>query len=158
MNDSLPLEIRRTAMFCHLSALGGILLSMVIPIPGLGILIPYSVWQQDRDRHPFIMAVGKEVINFQISCLIYSLIATLLIGLSWVTACGINPNVYSGMPSPTISQFTLNSSVFLIWSGVLIGLFLLLAIGVQIGLIIFAATRANRGEFYLYPWTLRFLR
>jgi uncharacterized Tic20 family protein len=65
-------EARQWAMFCHLSALSG----LVIPF---GTLIgPLVLWQIKRESDPFIDAQGKEALNFQITVAIASLISFLL--------------------------------------------------------------------------------
>ncbi|CDF96300.1 MULTISPECIES: DUF4870 domain-containing protein [unclassified Pseudomonas] len=65
-------EARQWAMFCHLSALSG----LVIPF---GTLIgPLVLWQVKRESDPFVDAQGKEALNFQITVAIASLISLLL--------------------------------------------------------------------------------
>jgi uncharacterized Tic20 family protein len=58
---------------CHLSALAGFV------IPGAGhILGPLIVWLVKRGESAEIDAHGKEALNFQISMLIYNVIAGIL--------------------------------------------------------------------------------
>ena len=60
-------------VICHLSALAGFF------IPGAGhILGPLIVWLVKRADSPEIDEHGKEALNFQISMLIYSLVAAVL--------------------------------------------------------------------------------
>jgi len=61
------------AMLCHIAGLGGFVL------PGIGCVIgPLIVWQIKKDLAPFVDENGKEAMNFQISMLIYGVIAGLL--------------------------------------------------------------------------------
>ena len=60
-------------MLCHASALSGIFLHVVGHIFG-----PLIVWLLKRNESPEIDAHGKESLNFQISMLIYNLIAGVL--------------------------------------------------------------------------------
>jgi uncharacterized Tic20 family protein len=66
-------------MFCHLSALAG----MVCPFGN--ILGPLAIWLAKRSDLPQVDVEGKEALNFQISMTIYMLVAgaltVLLIGL-----------------------------------------------------------------------------
>ena len=64
------------AMFCHLVGLAALL--PVIPLFGgaIGALI---IWQVKKDEFPFVDEQGKEALNFQISILIYAIVAGLLI-------------------------------------------------------------------------------
>jgi uncharacterized Tic20 family protein len=58
---------------CHLSALAGFV------IPGAGhILGPLIVWLVKRGESAEIDAHGKEALNFQISMLIYNVVAGIL--------------------------------------------------------------------------------
>jgi uncharacterized Tic20 family protein len=64
---------RSWCVACHLSALAGFL------IPGAGhILGPLLIWLIKRGDSPEIDAHGKEALNFQISMLIYNLVAGVL--------------------------------------------------------------------------------
>ncbi|UBM25285.1 DUF4870 domain-containing protein [Pseudomonas sp. p1(2021b)] len=65
-------EIRQWAMFCHLSALFG----LVVPLGHL--LGPLVMWIWKRELDPFIDAQGKEALNFQISVTIAGFICFLL--------------------------------------------------------------------------------
>jgi len=68
-------DARMWAMFCHLGGLGALL--PILPVVG-GIIVPLIIWQIKKDEHPFVDEQGKEAVNFQISILIYELIAGLL--------------------------------------------------------------------------------
>jgi uncharacterized Tic20 family protein len=62
------------AMLCHIFGLGW----LVVPAIG-GVIGPLIVWQIKKDIDPFVSQHGKEALNFQISMLIYAVIAALLI-------------------------------------------------------------------------------
>ena len=62
------------AMFCHIAGLAW----LIIPAIG-GIIGPLIVWQIKKDLDPFVDKSGKEALNFQISMLIYAIVAGLLI-------------------------------------------------------------------------------
>ena len=61
-------------MLCHASALSGIFLHVLGHIFG-----PLGVWLMKRNESPEIDAHGKESLNFQLSMLIYNVIAAILI-------------------------------------------------------------------------------
>jgi uncharacterized Tic20 family protein len=61
------------AMFCHLAGLGG----LVVPAIG-SVIAPLVIWQIKKDEFEFVDDQGKEAVNFQISILIYALVAGLL--------------------------------------------------------------------------------
>lgn len=66
-------DARMWAMFCHLAALAG----LVVPVVGC-IVGPLVVWQIKKEEFPFVDKQGKEAVNFQISMLIYGIVAGLL--------------------------------------------------------------------------------
>lgn len=61
-------------MLCHLSALSG----YIVPVLGW-YLGPFLVWQLKKDFVPAIERHAKEVLNFQLSILLYAVIACVLI-------------------------------------------------------------------------------
>jgi uncharacterized Tic20 family protein len=71
-------DARMWAMFCHLGGLAALL--PILPVVG-GIIAPLIIWQIKKDEHPFVDEQGKEAVNFQISILIYELVAGLLVFL-----------------------------------------------------------------------------
>ena len=81
-------NVRTWSAFCHASALLGVF----IHFPG-HLLAPLIVWLLKRDESPEIDAQGKEAVNFQISMLIYNVVAAvfclvligfLLLPLLWI--------------------------------------------------------------------------
>ena len=66
-------DARRWAALCHVSALVGLLGN------GIGfVLAPLVIWLIKRNDDPFIDEQGKEALNFQISMMIWLLIAGVL--------------------------------------------------------------------------------
>ncbi len=62
------------AMLCHIAGLAW----LIIPAIG-GVIGALIVWQIKKDMDPFVDRSGKEALNFQISMLIYAIVAALLI-------------------------------------------------------------------------------
>jgi uncharacterized Tic20 family protein len=66
-------EVRTWTVLCHATALVGFF------VPGAGhILAPLIVWLVKRGEFPEVDEHGKESLNFQVSMLIYSIVAGLL--------------------------------------------------------------------------------
>ncbi len=63
------------AMLAHLSGLSG----YVVPIPCANVVAPLLIWNLKREMHPFVDDQAKEALNFQISMLIYVVVALALI-------------------------------------------------------------------------------
>jgi len=74
MEQSRSGNARTWAMAAHLSAFAG----FIIPWLG-GIVGPLIVWFLKKEEMPAVDTEGKKAINFQISILIYSAAAVLLI-------------------------------------------------------------------------------
>ncbi len=83
-----PASSARTwEMLAHLSALAG----FIIP---LGTFLgPFIIWQIKKNEFPSVEAHAKAALNFQLSCLIYAIVAAILIivviGLFLLMAIGI---------------------------------------------------------------------
>lgn len=75
---TLGQDVRNWAMAAHLAAYSVFL----VPIPVIG---PVIVWAVKRDEHPFIDHHGREAVNFNLSVLIYAVVAAvsllLLVGV-----------------------------------------------------------------------------
>ena len=69
-------DARTWGMLCHLTSL-----SALLGVPMGSILGPLIVWLIKKNEFPFVDDQGKESLNFQLSFLIYYLIAGLLIFL-----------------------------------------------------------------------------
>lgn len=82
-NVSTDANARTWSSFCHASALLGVFLHF----PG-HLIPPLIVWLLKRGDSPEIDAHGKEAVNFQISMLIYNVIAgvfcLVLIGFAFL--------------------------------------------------------------------------
>lgn len=125
--SAIPAEERQWAMFAHLSALlGGLLTSAV---GGWGFFLgPLVIWLMKKDTMPFVADQAKEALNFNITLAIVGLVLLLL----------------------TLVTFGF-------------GALLTVPIGILVGIAwlvftIIAAVKANEGERYRYPFTLRLIK
>ena len=120
-------EERQWAMFAHLSALAGGLVSSWVG--GLGVFIgPLVIWLMKREEMPFVDDQGKEALNFNIT---FGALALILVLLGLLTL-GI---------------------------GFIITLPLLAIAGIAwLVLTIIAAIRANEGQTYRYPISIRLIK
>lgn len=122
------------AFLLHLSAFFGYI------FPFGAVVGPLVIWELNKRKSDFIDKNGKEAINFNLSYLLY----TFILGLSVV------PFIWR-----TIFNDLQHIDLFgMISVGSIIGV---LAI-VKFVLIIFAAIKANQGEVYNYPLTIKFLK
>ncbi len=134
------------AFLIHISAFAGFL------FPFGSIITPLIVWQTLKDRSQFLDEQGKEAVNFNIS---YSLYMFLL---SLVAIPFFIRNLFNGWDHNFNYDWNFDlgfGSLFGIigfasFAGI-IGL-------IKIALIILAAIKANKGEGYKYPLTIKFIK
>jgi uncharacterized Tic20 family protein len=96
-------------------------------LPCGNIIAPLIIWLIKKDESQFVADQAKESLNFQISLIIYAIVGSV---------------------------------ICLILTLVVIGIFLWIALGAAlyiggIVLTIVGAIRANEGQAYRYPWTIR---
>ncbi|MCC7019469.1 MAG: DUF4870 domain-containing protein [Ardenticatenales bacterium] len=141
-------QIRQTAVLCHLAAF----LGMVIPLGSL--FGPLAVWLVKRADDPFIDENGREAVNFQLSKLIYFVV---LIFVGIVTTFGSVGGMMagSGMDSSALS-FGAVAAMFGSFGLIGIGLLAVFLLGLICPII--AALKADKGESFRYPVTMRFVR
>jgi uncharacterized protein len=121
-------EERQWAMFAHLSALLGALLTGVLG-GGWGCFIgPLIIWLVKKDTMPFVNDQAREALNFNITVAIASLALLLL------------------------SIMTLGIGLI-----IAIPLWVIIGVAWLVFTII-AAIRANEGQRYRYPFALRLIK
>src|SRR2546430_7342493 len=101
--SSTSSEVRNWCVLCHASALAGLFFHFFGHLLG-----PLVVWLIKRADSPEIDAAGKESLNFQISMLIYDIIAFILcfvlIGIPILIALWILNTVFVIIASVKTSQ------------------------------------------------------
>jgi len=117
-------------MFVHLAALSG----LIIP---LGTLLgPLILWLMKKDQSAFVDRHGCAAMNFQISFMLYALVAVVLFVVAGLATLGLG---------------------FLLFLPAVI----ILAVAVTVLEVVFpilAGLAANRGQEYRYPLAIAFLR
>lgn len=138
----IPPDLRTPVMLQHLSPL------VIYLVPGVGnVLGALLAWLATRDRHPLLDAQGKEVLNFQLSLWLYS----LLLGALSVVLFGAS--LIGAFFTAGVSLFaTLVSMFALVWPATLL-LYVL-----QLVTMVLAIVSTNRGLAYRYPLNWRLLR
>ena len=145
---------KNLATFTHLSSLSQYC------IPFGNYIFPILIWSSKKDKSEFIDFHGKQVLNFQLSMFLYTLILGLIaLPIFLVT-------IFSTIPLNTIindHHFVFQHFSIENISGIIIvGLIAVLAfIGLKVAeffLIIYASLKASNGERYKYPLTIPFLK
>ncbi len=123
-----------TALLIHLSAFLGYL------FPFGGVVGPLVIWESKKRESDFLDKNGKEAINFNLSFLLY----TFILGLS------ILPFAFRSI----FSEIHHIDLFGIISMGSIIGVLAM----IKFVLIILAAIKANQGEIYKYPLTIKFIK
>ena len=81
------METKQFCMFMHLSQFSGII------IPFAGIILPIIMWTTNKEQSDLVNEHGKNILNWMISCVIYSIVSGILcllfIGVLLLIAIGI---------------------------------------------------------------------
>jgi len=145
---------KNLATFTHLSTLSQYC------IPFGNYIFPILIWSTNKDKSEFVDYHGKQVLNFQLSILLYSLVlAMIAIPIFIIT-------IFSNIPLNAIindHDFVVNHfSVENITGIVIVALIaIFIFIGLKVAeffLIIYASVKASNGEKYKYPLTIPFIK
>ncbi|MEW5676187.1 DUF4870 domain-containing protein [Flavobacterium enshiense] len=128
-------------------------------IPLGNYFFPILIWSIKKDKSEFVDYTGKQVLNFQLSMLLYSVI---------LAAVAIPTLMYSIFSNVTfheletgsfeLEQLTAGNLTGIVMIAVTsIFLFCTLKI-VEFFLIIYAAVKTSNGELYKYPMSISFLK
>lgn len=115
-NKPWGMELNTFCMLLHLSQLAGFL------VPLAGLILPIVMWATNKDDFPIVDKHGKNIFNWMLSALIYSVVCAIL----------------------TI---------------IVIGVFGFLALAIcGIVFAVVGGIKANDGEVWPYPLTIRFFK
>lgn len=145
---------KNIATFTHLSALTQYF------IPFGNFIFPIVLWTSKKDKSEFVDYSGKQILNFQLSILLYT------IGLALIAIPVLIFTIFNNVPliaiihddSFVIDNFNLGNNVALITLG-LTTLFIFICIkAAEFFLIIYASIKTSNGEKYKYPITIPFIK
>lgn len=134
---------RSWAMFTHLAALGGII------IPFGNVIGPLLVWLSRRKESEFADTHGKESINFQITYTLISIVIAVVLMFLFIGALASSAAI--GESETDAAMAGLGGVIFM---GVALGLIWL----ASLVLLIMGAVKANKGEYFRYPFTIRMIK
>ena len=145
---------KNIATFTHLSTLTQYF------IPFGNYIFPIILWSTKKNESEFVNHNGKQVLNFQLSLLLYSLLL-LVIAIPTLLI-----SIFKDMPFNALmnnqdfefSNFNFQANLGLLTIGIVcLSIFSLLKIA-EFFLIIYAAIKTSNGETYNYPITIPFLK
>ncbi|MFY0629237.1 MAG: DUF4870 domain-containing protein [Flavobacteriaceae bacterium] len=134
------------AFLIHISAFAGFL------FPFGSIITPLIVWQTLKDRSQLLDDQGKEAVNFNISYSLYMFI----IGLTFIPF--FLRNLFNGWDHNFNYEWNIDLGFDSLFGLVGFASFAGIIGLIRIALIILAAIKANKGEEYKYPLTIKFIK
>ena len=143
-----------TATFTHLSALTQYF------IPFGNFIFPIIFWTSKKDKSEFVDHHGKQVLNFQLSLLVYSLVLIVIaVPIFIVTVLKNIPfDTLTNHHEMAFSDFNFGDNIGLITVGLTAVLIFGLLKVAEFFLIIYASIKASNGEKYKYPLTIPFIK
>ena len=145
---------KNLATFIHLSTLSQYC------IPFGNYIFPLLIWSTNKDKSEFIDYNGKQVLNFQLSIFLYSLVlAMIAIPIILIT-------IFSNIPLDTVindgdfmrNNLSVENITGIVIVAIIAILLLVLMKLAEFFLIIYASVKTSNGEKYEYPLTIPFLK
>lgn len=135
-------------------------------IPFGNFIVPLILWISNKNESGFVDINGKQALNFQISILLYSMIAgTVIFGFALFTAWDVinfinisdhnRHHVDFDLDFDFDNPYSMSKSIILISIAGILGLGLL---ALDVVCTIIATLRANEGLEYKYPLTIPFIK
>lgn len=129
-------------------------------IPFGNYIFPIILWTSKKEQSEFVDHNGKQVLNFQLSILIYSLVlAMIAIPIFLYTVLkNISFNDIMNDRHIIFENFDYGNSIGILTVGVLALIIIAFIKIAEFFLVIYAAVKASNGEEYNYPMTIPFLK
>jgi len=145
---------KNIATFTHLSSLTQYF------IPFGNYIFPILIWTSKKDESEFVDFHGKQVLNFQLSLLLYSLTLIMIAAPIFIFTVFSNISFNSMMNHHdfVFSDFDFGNNIGLITVGMIAVLLFGLLKVAEFFLIIYAAIKTSNGEKYQYPLTIPFIK
>lgn len=128
-------------------------------IPFGNFIFPIIIWSVKKNESKFVDYNGKQIINFQLSLFLYSLILVVItvpillftvfdnLSFSMVNECGW-----------IIDQFTQGKITGIVVIAAVAALIMFTLKVIEFFLIIYASVKNSNGENYRYPLTINFIK
>jgi uncharacterized Tic20 family protein len=145
---------KNTATLLHLSTLSQYI------IPFGNYIFPIIIWSSKKDDSEFVDCNGKQVLNFQLSILLYSLLLLLIV---------IPILIFTVLKNITYNEVFHNHEIMFnhfkhenLTGVIILGVTAVLIFGflkvIEFILIINGAVKASNGENYKYPMSIPFFK
>ena len=145
---------KNIATFTHLSTLTQYF------IPFGNYIFPIILWSTKKEKSEFVDHHGKQVLNFQLSLLLYSLVLIMIAIPSFFISVFKNVSFQSlvNHHDMALSNFNFEDNIGMLTLGLVAVLIFGLLKVAEFFLIIYASIKTANGDKYKYPITIPFLK
>ena len=145
---------KNTATFTHLSSLTQYF------IPFGNYIFPIILWTSKKESSEFVDHHGKQVLNFQLSLLLYSLVLIMIAVPTFLITLFKNVPLEALVNDHdfTFRNFNFDGNIGLLTVGLVAVLIFGLLKVAEFFLIIYASIKTSNGEKYKYPITIPFIK
>ena len=145
---------KNTATFLHLSALT----QYVVPFGNY--IFPIIIWSAKKNDSEFVDNNGKQVLNFQLSILIYSIVLCLIAIPILIYAIFKNMPLHFDFENDNFIFEKFFHGEYSSWAiiGIVAALIFFFIKVIEFVLIIHAAVKASNGILYKYPLCIPFFK
>jgi len=119
-------------------------------------IAPLLIWTVNKDRSDFINKNGKQVINFQISVLLYFITMVLIcvpIAINFGFSIEQLEEIKGSITPYDLTNFTGSIIAFIV-----LGLLSIVLLVIDLYATIMGAIKASEGELYKYPLAIKFIK
>lgn len=145
---------KNTATFTHLSALTQYF------IPFGNYIFPIILWNSKKETSEFVDHHGKQVLNFQLSLFLYSLVLILIAVPTFLITLFRNVPLDAVINDHDFAfrNFSFEGNIGMLTVGLVAVLIFGLLKVAEFFLIIYASIKTSNGEKYKYPITIPFIK
>jgi len=128
-------------------------------VPFGNYIIPLLLWSTNKEKSGFIDEHGKEAINFQLSILLYTLVLGMISLPFFIFNIFGDVSIFDLFHSNDFNiNFSDGGGFRALIGASFVGVIAFIGFFLEIIFIISAALKANKGEAYRYPLTIRFIK
>lgn len=144
---------KNTATIMQLSALS----QYVFPFGNF--IFPTIIWSIRKNESSFVNYNGKQILNFQLSLLLYSLILMMIAVPIFIYSLLNNLEFTMGNEySWAVEQFTTGKITGMVVIALVTAFLLFILKAAEFFLIIYASVKNSNGEDYNFPLTIKFIK
>ncbi|MUV03131.1 DUF4870 domain-containing protein [Flavobacterium rakeshii] len=128
-------------------------------IPLGNFIFPTLIWSLKKHDSKFVDYNGKQIINFQLSLFLYSLLL-IIIAIPVILYTTLNDLSFNAVNEFHFinEQFSVEKITGIVTIAILAILILLAMKALEFFLIIYASVKNSNGENYNYPLTIKFIK